>query len=196
MLINFLITYLKFIVMKIFTGILILFSAVILSSCEGDMGHPGMDGEDGDALLGTVFEIEGDFTVQNDYTLFYKFPNDFEIFDGDVVLVYILWEQETAANGELIDIWRLLPQTLVLDIGILQYNFDYTLADVKIFIDGDINFNDLLPAETDNQIFRIAVMPAALAQSKSVDILNLSSVMKSMELDISSIKKGEILKNK
>jgi hypothetical protein len=172
--------------MKIFAGLLIVFSVLFLSSCKGEKGRPGEDGEDGDALLGSVFDIEGDFTAQDKYTLFYEFSADFKIYDTDVVLVYILWDQETDSNGDPIDIWRLLPQTRILDGGILQYNFDYTLADVKVFLDGDIDFNDLLPADTDDQVFRIAVMPAAFVQSKSVDIFDMNSVMKSANISIST----------
>lgn len=170
--------------MKTITGILLFFTVVAFTSCEGPQGPPGMDG---DAIIGTVFEFEDDFTNENDYMLFYEFPSNFEIIDGDAVFVYILWDQEAET-----DIWRLLPQTLVLESGILQYNYDYTLADVKIFIDGDIDFSTLLPAETDNQVFRIVVLPADLVASKSLDITDLSAVMKSANISMNSIQKVDL----
>jgi hypothetical protein len=86
--------------------------------------------------LGTVFEIKGDFTPANQWMLYFKFPNTIEVLESDVVLVYILWE---LSNN--LDVWRLLPQTVVLPEGILQYNYDFTLADIQIFLDG---FDDLL----------------------------------------------------
>ncbi len=97
---------------------------------------------------------------------------------SDAVLVYILWDQ---ANN--LDVWRLLPQTIILAEGILQYNFDYTLADVQIFLDGSIDLNTLLPAESQDQIFRIVVLPADFALYNSLDVSNYNLVMKSLGLD-------------
>ncbi|NCB07379.1 MAG: collagen-like protein [Bacteroidia bacterium] len=173
--------------MKTTTAILFLLTAVLVTSCEGPMGPPGLDGLDGDNMIGTVFEIEGDFTPQNNYMLYYQFPSNFEVYDGDIVLVYILWE---LSGGK--DVWRLLPQTVVLDDGILQYNFDYTLDDVQIFLEGTTDFNQLLPAETNDQVFRIAVLPAAIAQNKSIDVTDLDVVMKSLNVPLNSVEKMEL----
>lgn len=173
--------------MKTITAILFLLTAVLITSCEGPMGPPGLDGLDGDNMIGTVFEIEGDFTPQNNYMLYYQFPANFKVYDGDIVLVYILWE---ISGGT--DVWRLLPQTVVLDDGILQYNFDYTINDVQIFLEGTTDFNRLRPAETDDQIFRIAVLPAAFAQNKSIDVTDLDVVMKSLNIPINLVEKMEL----
>lgn len=172
--------------MKTITTFLLLFTAILISSCEGPMGPPG---QDGDALIGTIFEMQGDFKASNNYELYFTFPNNFEIYDTDVVLVYILWET-TNVNGAQTDVWRLLPQTVILNDGILQYNFDYTVADVKVFLEGTTDFNKLLPAETNDQVFRIAVMPADfIASKKSVEISDLSILMNSPELQFNVIEK-------
>lgn len=172
--------------MKKNSFIIILFASVLILSCEGPVGPPG---EDGTSLIGTVFEMEGDFKASNNYELFFDFPQNFEIYNTDVALVYILWEVATV-NGNQTDVWRLLPQTVILDDGILQYNFDYTVNDVRIFLEGTTNFNNLLPAETDNQIFRIAVLPADfVASKKSAEISDLSILMNSPELKFKVIGK-------
>ncbi|MBT3384127.1 MAG: collagen-like protein [Prolixibacteraceae bacterium] len=181
--------------MKTITGAILLLAIIILTSCQGVPGPPGydgVDGIDGETLIGSIFEIQGDFTSQNDYILYFEFPNDFEIYDGDVVLVYILWEQASTNDGGTLDVWRLLPQTVVLEEGVLQYNFDYTLADVQIFLEGSIDLSTLLPAEADNQIFRIAVLPAAFAKNEFFDINNLGSIMKSLEIDLNSIERIDL----
>jgi hypothetical protein len=170
--------------MKTLTGIVLFFAAIFLSSCEGEQGPPGMDGIDGDSMIGTVFEIEGTFDEGNDYMLYFGFPDNFEILDGDIVLVYILWDQ----TDDALDIWRLLPQTRVFDDGILQYNFDYTLADAQVYLEGTVDFGTLTAADTDNQVFRIAVLPVALVSNKSVDINNLNSLMQSFDIDKNSVK--------
>src|SRR5690554_2164605 len=95
----------------------ILFLAV-LAACEGPQGPPGppgppgSPGDDGmDGILPVVYEIEGDFVAENNYLLPFVFPNDIEVLESDIVLVYILWEQAENEDGELLDVWRLLPQT-------------------------------------------------------------------------------------
>jgi hypothetical protein len=175
--------------MKTIKAILLLATVIILAACEGPQGVPGPPGEPGVNILGTVFEIEGDFTPDNDYLLYYEFRNDFQVYDSDVVLVYILWEM---SNG--IDVWRLMPQTVVLktisdqwsDTDVLQYNFDYTYNDVQIFLEGTMDFSTLLPGETDNQVFRIVVLPADFIANKSIDISDFNSLIESPQLEINS----------
>ncbi len=175
--------------MKTIKTILLLSIVIVFTACEGPQGPPG---EPGTNILGSVFEIEGDFTPDNDYLLYYEFPNDFQIYDSDVVLVYILWEQSDGT-----DIWRLMPQTVALknisdnwsDTDVLQYNFDYTNSDVQIFLEGTMDLATLLPAETDNQVFRIVVLPADFISQKSADISDFNSLMKTPNLEINSFKK-------
>ncbi|WP_423130393.1 hypothetical protein [Gaoshiqia sp. Z1-71] len=170
--------------MKTISRILVVLAVLFLTACEGEQGPPGMDGLNGDDLVGTVFEIQGTFNAQNNYTLYYQFPNNFEIYDSDIVLVYILWDQV-----DNLDVWRLLPQTVVLPEGVLLYNFDYTVGDVQVFLECTFDYSLLLPSETNNQVFRIAVLPAAYASNKAIDLTNLDAVMKSLKIDSSSVEK-------
>ena len=169
--------------MKTITNLLLALTLIMMVSCEGPPGPPGVDGLNGDNLLGTVIEIEDDFTLANGYLIYYAFPNNLKVYDGDVVLVYILWETAKTNNGKTTDVWRLLPQTVVLNDGVLQYNFDYTTADVQIFLEGTTNFSHLLPAETKNQIFRIVILPAAFLKKTNIDYKDYNAVMNSMKLD-------------
>lgn len=146
----------------------------------GPMGPPGVDG---DNLLSTVIEIEGNFTPANNYLLYYSFPSKLNVYDSDVVLAYILWETASTNNGGTTDVWRPLPQTVILNDGVLQYNFDYTTADVQIFLEGTTDFNKLRPAETHNQIFRIVVVPAAFLKKTTIDFKDYDAVMNSIETE-------------
>ncbi|HNZ68656.1 MAG: collagen-like protein [Bacteroidota bacterium] len=164
---------------------------ILLAACEGIPGRDGIDGidgKDGVNILGSAFEIEGDFTEDNDWMLYFKFPNTLKVYESDIVLVYILWEQ-TAVGGKDLDVWRLLPQTIILDEGILQYNYDFTMVDVQIFLSGTIAFNTLLPAESQNQVFRIVVMPADFAMDFSLDLTDYNMVMKSLNLQDARVPK-------
>lgn len=187
--------------MKTITGIILVFALAFLVSCEGEPGPPGrdgLDGLDGESFLGSVFEIEGDFTSQNDYTLYFPFPSNVTVYDTDVVLVYILWEVAENNSGNPIDVWRLLPQTVVLhneNTGtdeVLQYNYDYTYADVQVFLEGTIDFNTLLPAESQDQVFRIVVFPADFLAQKNVDTSEYNLLMKSLGVKKDLVQKMDL----
>lgn len=183
--------------MKKFSVLSIITLALIVGACEGPVGPPGppgfdgLDGQDGINILGKVLEIEGTFTAEENYALFFDFPQDVEVFESDIVLVYILWEQ-IEDNGEFFDVWRLLPQTRILDQGILQYNFDHTFFDVSIFLEGDVDFATLGPADTDNQVFRVAIVPAEFGKDETFDPTNLDAVLEKLKISEDLISK-EIL---
>ncbi len=183
--------------MKKLTRLILVFTLAIFAACEGPQGPPGPpgepgvpgeNGEDGGILLPSVFEIEGDFLPENNFSLFYEFPNTIEVFESDVVLVYILWEVTEGEDGETFDVWRLLPQTIMLDEGILQYNFDHTFVDVQIFLDGTVDFDTLLPAEALDQVFRIVVLPADFAAQKAHNIEDYDLMMKSLGINPALVK--------
>lgn len=167
--------------MKKLTNIILAFTALFLVSCVGDMGPmgpPGEDGQNGGLEYATIYEIEGDFTSGNDYRFGYNFPGD-GIYEDDIVLVYILWD---VVDG--LDIWRLCPQTIVVDEGVIQYNFDYTYIDVQVFLEFTVPENSLLPVETNNQVFRIAVVPGKFAALKSVDVSDINSILEYPEIEL------------
>lgn len=176
--------------MKNITLLFSAFLSLIILSCEGPVGPPGppgFDGADGVNILGQVLEIEATFDPGNDYSILYEFPTTVEVFESDVVLVYLLWDVAQDGNGEPLDIWRLLPQTRILDQGLLQYNYDFTFLDVSIFLESDFDLGTLSPADTDNQVFRIAIVPAEFAQSSKMDISNIEEVMNSLNIGESDI---------
>lgn len=169
--------------MKTVNAFLIVLMTGLFSACYIETavpGRDGLDGQDGESIIGSVFEVEGDFKPSNDFSLMYEFPATFKVYDSDVVLVYILWDQVTDKYGKVQDLWRLLPQTVVLNEGVLQYNYDYTIRDVNIFLGGTIDLYKLLPAEALDQVFRIVVMPADFAMNHPIDVSDFGLVMKAL----------------
>ena len=144
-------------------------SLFVLSACTGDQGPPGPQGMNGGIITSKAFEIELDFNVVNNFQVIE--PYGFQVYPSDVTLVYILWD---TINGQ--DIWRLLPQTVEFDDGLLIYNFDFNRTDVRFFLDGSINFATLDSSYTQNQIFRVVVVPADNVDG--LDLSNLNDVMK------------------
>jgi len=187
--------------MKTITGIFLVFALAVMASCVGEPGPPGRDGidgrdgQDGESFLGAVFEIEGDFTSENDYSLYFEFPQTTTVYESDIVLVYILWEQAEDDYGDLLDVWRLLPQTVVLDDGVLQYNYDFTFLDVLVFLEGTLDLSTLLPAESDDQVFRIVVLPADYAISSTLDVTDYGLMMKSLGIKADAVQKIDLSNN-
>ena len=167
-------------------SILVLLFVGLLTSCVGDIGPqgpPGFDGFDGqdgldgaDGLIGTIFEVEATFTEANGYEVYADIPSSIDIFDTDVILAYTL-----SGVDDGVDIWEQLPQTLFLDNGILLYGFDFTVADIRFFLDGTINLTTLDPLYTDNILFRVAVIPADFAASIKTE--NINEVMSALKID-------------
>jgi hypothetical protein len=159
---------------------IILFTSVfalLLTACTGDQGTPGFDGfdgQDGGIFVASAFEIVIDFNEDEDYQFIE--PYGFEVFPSDVTLVYIEWETD---NGE--PIWRLLTQTEYFDDGILVYNYDFTQQDVRIFLDGTIDFNTLDNVWTQNQAFRVVVIPADNVDG--LDLSNLDVIMQAYAIE-------------
>lgn len=183
--------------MKKYSLVLVAFLTIFLIGCEGPRGLDGFDGLDGldgaDGLIGSVVDVEGTFNLENDYTIAFDFPNTLEVFETDVVLVYLLFDQTEDSNGDAVDIWRLMPQTRILDQGLLQYNFDYTFFDVTMFLEADFDLTTLMPGDTDNQVFRIAVLPAeSIAGKSSLDRSNISEVMSFLDVNDTDIQKIKI----
>tara|TARA_R110002111_G_scaffold142335_1_gene208368 strand:- start:9716 stop:10267 length:552 start_codon:yes stop_codon:yes gene_type:complete len=145
-----LINKLKYLHMKRILSFITLF-ALLLTSCTGDQGPPGFDGE-----VAPAFEIENvDFTSENDYTVRENYG--FEVFPTEVTLVYILWKDNP---GHQQDVWRLVPQTIIFEDGNdLVYNFEFTSIYVDFFLEGS-NLEILDDIWTQNKVFRVVVVPA------------------------------------
>ncbi|MDR7132170.1 hypothetical protein J2X69_004537 [Algoriphagus sp. 4150] len=148
--------------------ILALFGLVMFQGCEGPQGPAG---EPGTNIVSEVFEIEVDFTADDDYsnTSFFEPP----IIGSDVVLAFIMWEADGATP-----IWRAMPQTTYFQGGaILVYNYDFTSSDFRLFLDGDVDFDSLDASFTENQLFRIVVVPGDFASANArIDLTDYNAV--------------------
>ncbi|MCV6630914.1 MAG: collagen-like protein [Flavobacteriaceae bacterium] len=169
---------------------LILAIVIGMIGCTGPAGLDGRDGEDGidgAAEYAKILEFNANFNTGNSYEEIFSFPNAIEVFETDVVMVYIRWKEETLDNGEKVDVWRALPQTSFMNNGSFVYNFDHTFVDIRFFLDGNYDFTSLSPDYVSNQIFRVAIIPAKNAKSLQYDFSSLPAVMQNLNLDTSDI---------
>jgi hypothetical protein len=139
--------------------ILSLSSLFVFSSCSTE-NHTVENN-----YLSQVFETTLDFTNSNDYRQLVNIPSDIEVYESDVILVYWLEDVISGTNGETFDVWTPLPQTIYIDQGSFQYNFNHTFIDVLLFLQGDLNLNSLGSSLTINQTFKIAIVAAAFAET-------------------------------
>ena len=163
-------------IMKTFTTTALLGIACVLSSCvdervivegpQGPVGPQGPQGAPGES--GYVLEFSNiDFDAP-DYEVILPFPSDFEMFDTDAVLVYLLWDV-IEVDGVETDVWRLVPQTILTDLGILQYNYDYTVLDTRLFLDAEFELGILEDIDTQDWIARVVVVPATFVSGGKLD---------------------------
>jgi hypothetical protein len=131
--------------------------------------------------ISEVFEVTRSFSSSNNYSTTVAFNPP--IYSSDVVLVYHLY---TSANG--VDVWKLMPQTYYLDNGDeLDYDFAFTKYKVDIFLGANFSLNTLSSSWTQNQTFRIVIVPASF--STSIDKNNIEAVLSALKVNESQIQK-------
>ncbi len=175
--------------MRKITAVFGLLGILIVQACEGPPGPPGLpglNGEDGVNIVSEVFEVELDFTAQNDFQEVFEFKPP--IIASDVVLVFIEWETDSETP-----IWRALPQTVFFEEGVLIYNYDFTSSDFRLFLDGPIDFATLGAEWRMDQTFRVIVVPGNFTSSR-IDFTNYEAVTKLLGLEEDDFKRIELKK--
>jgi len=175
--------------MKYNTIILTLAIVFFLFSCdedptvvEGPRGPQGIEGPQGiPGESGYAFEyIDINFTGP-EFEVFLPFPADFEVLISDVVLAYLLWDI-VEVDGVEQEVWRPLPQNILTEAGLLQYNFDFTVLDVRLFLDAEFALESLGAIDTDDWIARIVIVPASFWNGRSMDIPSYEELSKQLGL--------------
>lgn len=163
-------------------------AALLLGSCKGDPGPPGMDGVN---ILGKVFEVTVNFDYNPQANAFvsnyYTYP--FTVYESDAILVYRYEGQAGIGGGQTADVWSPLPQNIYFNNGdIIQYIFTNTFVDIQLLIEGNFNLGTLNdPNFLDDQIFRIAVVPAEFANNPP----SMEQLLESMNMDDAMIERIE-----
>lgn len=164
---------------------------MVLAGCSGPVGPVGPKGDTGDqgpaGESSYVFEFDKiNFTAPN-YDVLLTYPSSFEGFDTDVTMVYLLWGTDEV-NGETVDIWRPLPQTIFKTNGQLVYNYDFTKNDVRLFLTANISLDGLTAIDTDGWVVRVVVIPGNFWTSarldKSIGYYDLMEMLKMNDIPV------------
>lgn len=110
---------------------------LFLSSCGergpvGPIGPQGPQGAPGPEILPTSFEFNASLLPSNGFEFFSEIPSSIEVIDSDVVLAFVL---EDYIPEDDLEVWRQLPITEFNPRGTVLINYDFTLVDVRIFLD-------------------------------------------------------------
>jgi hypothetical protein len=114
----------------------LLFMTVILNSCgeRGPVGPEGPPGPPGPEVLPTSFEFNASLTTGNDFEFFNDIPGDIEVFDSDVIIAFVF---EDYIEEDDLEVWRQLPITEFNSKGTVLIDFDFTMVDVRVFLDAN-----------------------------------------------------------
>jgi hypothetical protein len=152
----------------------------IMPACEGPegpQGPPGFDGRDGEdgedglEFPNLVIETIIDFNDDNGYNNVFEIP----ISPDDIWLVFIEW-----AVIEDEPLWRPLPQTQLLQNGVLIYNYQFTSQLLSIFLEATVPRDELGEEWTTNQRIRAVYVPSFFVgngENARVDLNNYEAVM-------------------
>ena len=169
--------------------VLAIISLLLAISCNdstiGPAGPVGPQGPSGPTTVVSdkayVFEYENiNFTAPN-YDEILGYGDDFVGLDSDVTLVYLLWGDEVV-DGERLEIWRILPQTVLFTDGTLQYNYDFTKNDVRLFLGANFPLSELTEVDTDQWVARVVVIPGDFFNGR-FDFSNYRELEKALDID-------------
>ena len=168
--------------MKKITLFLAFIGMITLNSCTVNEVVDTPYQYDSDTIA-EVFEVTTSFGPNNNYSRLVTFNPP--IYNSDVVLVYHLYD---VVNGS--DVWRLMPQTYYFDNGgEVDYNYDFTKYDVNIFLDANFDLNTLSSAWTQNQTFRLVVVPGSFKTANKVDYSDYNATIEMLGYKDAKIKK-------
>jgi len=167
---------------------LLALTVFLFQSCRGPEGVPGPQGPEGPPgaeLLPAVIDVGPiNFNAGNNYEAFWDIDADLAGYESDIVLVYLHYSTENNVK-----IYRSLPLVVNHGTGFFQFGFDYTMYDVRFFLAGNVDLSTVSNSWTQNNIFRVVILPAEnLTRKAHVDLTNYEEVVKAFNIDESKIK--------
>jgi len=154
----------------------LIFLTLFLNSCGdrgpvGPEGPQGPQGPPGPEILPTSFEFNATLLPENEFEFFSDIPTDIEVLDSDVIIAFVL---EDFIEQDDLEVWRQLPITEFNSRGTLLFDFDFTLVDVRIFLDA--NYNLSVSDGFEGVLIRAVHIPANFAaKMKTESLRNIQS---------------------
>lgn len=153
-------------------GLYIFFIAIglFIVGCQGPEGPPGPRGNTGDPGPNAfVWDVTWTFNSPN-YEAFWKLPDDFDLFESDVIQVYFQVDTDN-------DIWRPLPYWVRKDSTQLYYDYDFSfkLKEVGVFLDTmNTPTSQLTSNDLNNWLSMVVVIPGGFVESARLSTEDIS----------------------
>lgn len=165
---------------------LAIIGLLIFSSCEGPQGPSGPQGSTGYTVESEVFELKNinfGYTVNDGYTIYQTLNPQINSADG--ILIYRL----SGTIDPTTPTWQLIPRTLYLDQGELDYDYDFSKEDFTIYAGGNYDLS-LTNSYLQSQTFRIVIIPGYFSGKgkKTVDKTDYNAVIKAYDINDSNVK--------
>jgi hypothetical protein len=148
-----------------------LIGLIMFTACETNNVVPQPDND----TIAEVFELKNvNFAINNQgqFEIFRNLtPN---ILGSDSILIYRL----SGTVNPTTPIWQIIPRTLYLPQGELDYDYDFSKVDFTIYAGGNFNLTQA-PSYLNNQTFRIVIIPGAFTNrlSSPVDFSDYHAVI-------------------
>jgi hypothetical protein len=170
--------------MKKITLIVTFIGMIMLQSCvKEEIVTNSVDYD----TISEVFELKNiDFSYNNStgsYFIYREFNP--QIYASDVVLIYRMSDLINSSTP----VWQLIPRTVYLNEGELDYDFDFSKQDFTIYAGGTFNL-ELTPGYIYNQTFRIVIVPGYFSKTvNNVDVKDYKAVIEYYNIDDKNISK-------
>lgn len=182
---------------KFYVSLISIFLLIFYSGCDGDRGPSGPEGPEGPPgaeILPVSFEFTANLTSQNGFEFLQDIPSEIEVFNSDVILVFVL---EDVLEDDT-EVWRQLPITEFNERGTRLLTFDFTFADVRLFLDANYELGSA--DEFTDVLFRGVHVPADFVADiqASAEIENARTVEELeliLETDIETIMRSDLRKS-
>jgi hypothetical protein len=170
--------------MKKILLILAVIGITALSSCSGPEGPPGRDGYNVESEVFELRNVNFGYSASSGFTIYQTLnPN---IYSSDNILIYRMSDLINATTP----VWQLIPRTLFLPQGELDYDYDFSKQDFTIYAGGTYDLG-LTPAYIQNQTFRIVVIPGYISNRGRIPVVDkndYNAVIKAYHIDDTNVK--------
>ena len=161
---------------------LVILATTVFTSCEGPQGPSGANGTNIESEVFELRNVNFDYNVIDGFNIYRTLtPN---ILDSDVLLIYRMTDLIDANTP----VWKLVPNAVYAEFGEVNYDFDFSKEDFKIYVSATYDLNTT-PAFLDNQTFRIVIIPGYFSDKKiPVDKSDYNAVIKYYNINDSNVK--------
>lgn len=168
--------------MRKITLLLAFIGMIGLQSCTVNEDQPAPVDNDTYSEVFELRNINFGYDGNNNFSIYQSLTP--QIYASDVILIYRMSGRIDGSTP----IWQLIPRTLYLPQGELDYDFDFSKEDFTIYAGGTYDLT-LTPGYITNQTFRIVIVPGYFSKgSSSVDFSDYNAVIKAYKIDDSKVR--------